>query len=75
MVKGLFGRYEHQHFLSQEGDVTTMRDVVRFHAPFAVMGKCAETLFVTGYLTRLLNSRNAVLKRVAESEEWREYLP
>ena len=27
------------------------------------------------YMTRFLECRNAVVKRVAESEEWREFLP
>jgi hypothetical protein len=30
--------------------------------------------FLTRYMRRLLAERNAVLKRVAESEEWRAYL-
>jgi ligand-binding SRPBCC domain-containing protein len=74
MVKGLFKDYEHQHFLTQEGEDTKMQDVVTFHAPFGVLGGIAEAFFVTRYLTRLLNSRNEVLKRVAESGEWKEYL-
>jgi ligand-binding SRPBCC domain-containing protein len=75
MVKGLFKDYEHQHFLAQEGEYTKMRDVVTFHAPFGIFGLIAEAVFVTRYLTRLLNSRNEIMKKVAESGEWKEYLP
>ena len=74
MIKGLFKKYEHCHFLEQNGAVTTMRDVIDFEAPFWPLGKIAEVFFIKGYLTRLLTSRNELLKHAAESEEWRKYL-
>ena len=75
MVKGLFKKYVHQHFLGESDGVTTMRDVIDFEAPYGPFGKIADALFVRGYLTHLLTNRNKVLKRVAESEEWKRYLP
>jgi ligand-binding SRPBCC domain-containing protein len=50
MVNGLFKDYEHQHFLTQEGEYTKMRDVVTFQAPFGFLGRIAEAVFVTRYL-------------------------
>jgi hypothetical protein len=51
-----------------------MRDEVSFAAPFGVLGKIAEAMFVERYLKQLLLSRNRVLKEVAESDEWQKYL-
>jgi hypothetical protein len=50
-----------------------MRDVLVFEAPLALLGRIAEITFLGRYMQGLLRERNAVLKRVAESEEWRKY--
>jgi hypothetical protein len=45
-----------------------MIDVFTFQAPLGVLGRLAETLFLTRYVKNLLLSRNRYLKQVAESE-------
>lgn len=45
----------------------TLRDDFRFAAPFGILGRIVETLVLRRYMTRLLERRNAVIKRVAES--------
>ena len=52
-----------------------MRDRFEYWAPLGLLGRFAERLFLTRYMRRFLEERNAILKRVAESEEWRKYLP
>ena len=42
--------------------------------PLGVLGRIAEATFLTRYMRDLLEARNAVLRRIAESEEWRAYL-
>jgi hypothetical protein len=38
------------------------------------LGFLVESLVLRNYLTRFLLERNKLLKQVAESEVWREYL-
>jgi ligand-binding SRPBCC domain-containing protein len=74
MVNGAFKSYQHQHYLEQVGEYTLMKDVVTVFAPLGLLGRIAEHLYIKRFLTTVLRSRNEVLKRVAESEQWREYL-
>jgi len=74
MVTGVFDFFEHEHHFAVMNDGTRMRDEVRFSAPLGLLGPVAEKLFLRRHLVRLLKQRNAVIKRVAESAEWRRYL-
>jgi hypothetical protein len=57
------------------GDGTTeMKDKLRFAAPPPLLGRVIEPL-LGSYLRKFLRERNRILKEVAESEEWRKYLP
>lgn len=75
MVRGAFARFDHDHWFDDEGGGTTrMRDRFAFEAPLGVLGRIANALFLTSYMRRFLCERNAFLKRVAESEDWRRLL-
>jgi ligand-binding SRPBCC domain-containing protein len=74
MVAGVFQRFEHDHHFAPMDDGTRVRDEVRFSAKWGPLGRLATKLFVRRRLTAFLRERNAVIKRVAESEEWRKYL-
>lgn len=76
MVCGIFRSMSHDHYfrLLSNGQ-TEMRDVFAFAAPLPVLGRFAELTFLGSYMRRLLRERNEVIRRVAESEDWREYLP
>jgi ligand-binding SRPBCC domain-containing protein len=74
MVEGAFAMFEHEHHFAPLNDGTRMRDEVRFAAPMGWMGKMTERTLLRRHLTKFLQERNAVIKRVAESEEWRQYL-
>lgn len=77
MVRGAFAWMEHDHwFDAAPGGGTVLRDAMRFAAPLGVLGRLVETLVLRRYMTRFLERRNAVIKRVAEShDEWRAFLP
>lgn len=74
MVRGAFRRFDHDHRFAQDGDVTTMIDLFDFDAPLGVLGIIADRLFLADYMRRFLDERAQVIKRVAESDEWRRYL-
>ena len=51
-----------------------MKDHLRFAAPPPLLGRLIEPL-LGSYLRRFLRERNRILKDIAESDEWRKYLP
>lgn len=76
MVSGAFRRFDHDHLFEPDGrGGTIMRDVFDFTAPLGVLGRIAEVAFLTRYMRRLLEERNAIVKRIAESNDWQAYLP
>lgn len=76
MSRGAFRSMQHDHFFIALGpELTEMRDEFRFSAPLGPLGWLAERLVLRRYMLALLDERNAVIQQVAESDEWRKYLP
>lgn len=75
MVEGAFAMMRHEHHFRQEGGEVVMTDYFRFASPFGPLGRAFDRIFLTGYLRRFLQQRNAAIRRIAESGEWRKYLP
>jgi ligand-binding SRPBCC domain-containing protein len=76
-VSGPFLFFDHDHeFLPHPSDPqrTRMTDHFTYRAPYGILGRLAERLAVTSYLTRLLTTRAGLLRAAAESDEWRRYL-
>jgi ligand-binding SRPBCC domain-containing protein len=74
MVEGAFRMMRHEHHFEQDGEGTLMMDRFEFESPFGWIGRMFDRLFLEGYLRRLLEQRNAGIKRIAESGKWRGYL-
>jgi ligand-binding SRPBCC domain-containing protein len=74
MTAGMFKSFEHDHRFQQQNGETVMNDELRFTAPLGIFGLAAERLVLRNYLLRFLRERNELVKQVAESERWREYL-
>ena len=76
MIRGAFRSMNHDHyFRSLSPDETEMRDVFRFAAPLGILGRVAEFAVLRRYMRSLLRERNAVIREIAESAVWRQYLP
>ena len=76
MIRGAFRFMKHDHFFrALSPHETEMKDAFCFEAPLRVRGRLAEIAFLRRYMQTLLQERNAVLKRIAESSEWQRYLP
>jgi ligand-binding SRPBCC domain-containing protein len=75
MVSGVFRSFRHRHFFKPDDNGTAMEDCLEFAAPVPVLGRIVEALVLKEYLRRFLRERNAFMKQIAESEEWRKYLP
>ncbi len=74
MVSGAFKRMVHDHEFEEHPAGTLMRDRLEFNSPLGILGWMADRLFLTSYMRRFLIRRNEVLKQLAESAEWRDYL-
>ena len=51
-----------------------MTDVFEFEAPFGIIGKFAERFFLERHMRKILTERNNVIKKIAQSDEWKKYL-
>jgi ligand-binding SRPBCC domain-containing protein len=75
MVKGVFKKMEHQHFFEQQGLFTIMKDQFYFEAPFGIIGIIFSKCVLVHYLRSFLRERNELIKKVAESSQWKSILP
>ena len=74
MIRGAFQSMVHDHFFDAHPSGTLMRDRFAFRSPLGPLGALVDRLILTAYMRRFLVRRNQVLRRLAESEEWRNYL-
>jgi ligand-binding SRPBCC domain-containing protein len=75
MVKGAFQRMRHEHHFRHQSNITVMTDLFEFESPFGRLGRMVNQLVLTEYMKRFLLQRNAAIKRVAESDQWKQFLP
>lgn len=74
MQKGAFKSMWHEHRFKEENGKTLMTDVFKFEAPLGFLGIMAEWLFLKSYMRKFLVERNEVIKRTAESGDWKKVL-
>ena len=75
MVQGAFHRFCHDHYFEDSSESTTMKDVMEFEAPWGPLGSLIERIVLKRHMRDLLQRRNECRRRVAESDEWRKFLP
>ena len=76
MIAGRFARFEHDHnFIDRHNGSVLLKDELRFAMPLGWAGAMIGKTVMVPHISHLMRRRFALLKRVAESEEWREYLP
>ena len=75
MIAGRFARFEHDHSFEprQDGSVL-MRDELRFTMRWGGVGEQLGRWVLEPHIKGLLRRRFALLKRVAEGGEWRQYV-
>jgi ligand-binding SRPBCC domain-containing protein len=74
MLEGAFREMSHEHAFEARGDTTLMVDRFAFRSPLGILGWLADRLIIERYMRRFLQRRNAIVKRTAESNEWKKYL-
>lgn len=74
MLKGIFKSIYHEHIFEEKKGYVLMTDKFNFEAPLGFLGHCANRLFLSGYMRRFLERRNAVIKAYAETDLWQQIL-
>ncbi|WP_348264108.1 hypothetical protein P8935_06130 [Telmatobacter sp. DSM 110680] len=75
MISGRFARFEHEHHFTERSDGTVlMRDELRFSLPWGMGGELVGRTIVLPHIHELMRRRFALIKQMAEGEEWRRYL-
>jgi ligand-binding SRPBCC domain-containing protein len=69
MVQGIFQEMKHIHEFVPQPPGTLMIDQFTFRAPLGLLGRLAETLVLTHYMTGILLTRNSYLKQVVEAKK------
>ena len=70
MIAGPFRHFVHEHHFAAMDDGTRIRDEIRFSSRWGPLGR----ILARKRLKAFLMERGAVIKRVAESDEWQRYL-
>lgn len=74
MTEGAFKNMRHEHFFETKETGALMIDKFSYEAPFWIFGAFFDYFVLKNYMTRLLEGRNQIIKRIAESEEWKKLI-
>ncbi len=75
MVRGAFKRMRHEHHFRHQSGITVMTDLLEFESPLGRLGNMFNNMILTAYMKKFLIQRNAAIKRAAESDQWKQFLP
>lgn len=67
MIRGAFHSFTHAHAFTESNGGTIMKDIFTYKAPFGVLGKIANQLFLERYMKKFIISRASALKKIAET--------
>lgn len=75
MISGAFKHLRHVHRFNGVSDSSTeMIDELEIQAPLGILGRFAEVTFLNRYMKHFLIKRNSILKELAESDRWKQFL-
>jgi ligand-binding SRPBCC domain-containing protein len=74
MEAGDFAMMKHEHYFKPVANGTIMIDQFWFESPYGFFGKMLNKLYLTRYMTGLLEARNRHLKHAAEGGQWKALL-
>jgi len=74
MIQGDFKSFYHEHHFKAAANGTILIDKINFETPYGIFGKMANNLFLTSYIKKFLEKRNAVIKEYAETQKWKAIL-
>src|SRR5690349_9904255 len=75
MIAGRFLSFKHDHRLAAKPGGVLLSDELRFRMRRGWLGDLVGHCLLAPHIRRLMRRRFALLKLIAEGDEWREYLP
>ncbi len=73
-IEGDFKSMKHAHYFKPCDNGTIMIDLFDFETPYGAIGKAFNNVYLTRYMSRLLEQRNRLIKEVAETDKWKKLL-
>jgi len=74
MLAGRFRFFQHDHHFTRIAGHVLLKDTIRFSMPWGWPGRLVGRHILVPHISGLMQRRFALLKRIAESSEWRTYL-
>lgn len=74
MKQGDFKSMRHQHHFKQIENGTLMIDILDFESPYGGLGRMFNSIYLTRYMEKMIETRNLVIKEYAESNKWQNIL-
>lgn len=74
MIEGRFKSFSHDHEFTEIGGQVLLKDTIRFAMPLGWAGRLVGKQVMIPHIRGLMARRFSLLKRIAESEEWRKYV-
>lgn len=71
---GDFKMMKHEHYFKSIENGTILIDQFHFETPRGLIGRLLNKFYLEKYITQLLKERNKMIKEVAESNLWKQYL-
>jgi ligand-binding SRPBCC domain-containing protein len=75
MIAGRFRSFEHDHRFIESANGTFLDDCIRFTMPLGWAGELVGRAILVPHILGLMRRRFSLLQHLAETEEWRDYLP
>jgi ligand-binding SRPBCC domain-containing protein len=75
MIAGRFRFFQHDHEFTEIGGQVLLKDTVRFSLKWGAAGKLIGKRVLVPHIRGLMQRRFHLLRRIAETEEWRQYIP
>lgn len=75
MTAGRFRSFEHSHRFLETTNGTFLDDEIRFTMPLGWPGFVVGRMVLVPHILGLMRRRFDLLRHIAESEEWRKYIP
>ena len=73
-VEGDFVMMKHEHYFKPVENGTILIDQFRYEIKYGFFGKLVNKIYLEKYMTRLLTERNAMIKKTAEGNQWKQLL-
>ncbi|HMU45066.1 MAG TPA: SRPBCC family protein [Chitinophagaceae bacterium] len=73
-AQGDFKMMKHEHYFKPCENGTILIDLFHYESNYGMVGSWFNRLYLTRYLSRLLEKRNHTIKEYAESDKWKKLL-